>query len=65
MKLIRMAKVIFFKKRKNNFLFNNQPIHYIKCFSIGSCKKSPYAYQIVLTSTKKKSIIYWLGIPIK
>lgn len=38
MKLIKMVKNIFFKKRKHKFIFNNQPRHYTKCFSIGSCK---------------------------
>jgi hypothetical protein len=41
MKLIRMLKAIFFKNRKNKFLFNNKPRHYTKCFSIGSCKTQP------------------------
>lgn len=31
----------YFIFKNNNFLFNNQPRHYTKCFSIGSCKIQP------------------------
>jgi hypothetical protein len=56
MKLIRMVKVIFFKKINNNFLFNNQPIHYTKCFSIGSCKNYPLC---ISSSSYFKIYIYF------
>jgi hypothetical protein len=64
MKLIRMVKVILFKKRNNNFLFNNQPRHYAKCFSIGSCKNQPLCISNSSYFKKYLLIIDWLGIPI-
>jgi len=64
MKLIRMVKVILFKKRNNNFLFNNQPRHYTKCFSISSCKNQPLCISNSSYFKKYLLIIDWLGIPI-